>query len=186
MIGKGNRSTRRKPAPVLLCPPQIPHAARKRTRVAAVGSQRLTAWATTRPWGYIFLRDAGWLSTVCTALYPRRCKAPNPECYKCWGSQTQGIQWLSCTQTEHNPGLAIIHYWQKVNISFPVLFHFIYVTGDIKRWNERTICLGFYESFTKQDKLRAISKRLISTNLQFTACLDWNPLRLYGCVTVAV
>jgi hypothetical protein len=26
MIGKGNRSTRRKPVPVRLCPPQIPHA----------------------------------------------------------------------------------------------------------------------------------------------------------------
>jgi hypothetical protein len=36
MIGKGNRSTRRKPAPVPLCPPQTPHAARTRTRAAAV------------------------------------------------------------------------------------------------------------------------------------------------------
>jgi hypothetical protein len=43
MIGKGNRSTRRKPAPVALCPPQSPHAARTRTRTTAVGSQRLTA-----------------------------------------------------------------------------------------------------------------------------------------------
>jgi hypothetical protein len=43
MIGRGNRSTRRKPAPVPLCPPQIPQAARTRTRAAAVGSQRLTA-----------------------------------------------------------------------------------------------------------------------------------------------
>jgi hypothetical protein len=43
IIGRGKRSTRRKPAPVLLCPPQIPHAARMRTRAAAVGSQRLTA-----------------------------------------------------------------------------------------------------------------------------------------------
>jgi hypothetical protein len=43
MIGKENRSTRRKPAPVPLCTPQIPHAARTRTRAAAVGSQRLTA-----------------------------------------------------------------------------------------------------------------------------------------------
>jgi hypothetical protein len=43
MIGRGNRSTRRKPAPVLLCPPQTPHSARIRTRAAAVGSQRLTA-----------------------------------------------------------------------------------------------------------------------------------------------
>jgi hypothetical protein len=43
MIGKGNRSTRRKPAAVPLCPPQTPHVARTRTRAAAVGSQRLTA-----------------------------------------------------------------------------------------------------------------------------------------------
>jgi hypothetical protein len=41
MIGRVNRSTRRKPAPVPLCPPQTPHAARTRTRAAAVGSQRL-------------------------------------------------------------------------------------------------------------------------------------------------
>jgi hypothetical protein len=38
MIGKGNRSTRRKPAPVPLCTPQTPQAARTRTRAAAVGS----------------------------------------------------------------------------------------------------------------------------------------------------
>jgi hypothetical protein len=43
-IGKGNRSTRRKPAPAPHCPPQIPHdQTRARTRAAAVGSQRLTA-----------------------------------------------------------------------------------------------------------------------------------------------
>jgi hypothetical protein len=39
IIGRGNRSTRRKPAPVPLCPPQAPHAARRRTRATAVGSQ---------------------------------------------------------------------------------------------------------------------------------------------------
>jgi hypothetical protein len=43
MIGKGNRSTRRKPAPMPLCPPQTPYAARTRTWAAAVGSERLTA-----------------------------------------------------------------------------------------------------------------------------------------------
>jgi hypothetical protein len=43
VIGKGNRSTRRKPAPVPLCPPRTPHAARTRTRGSVVGSQRLTA-----------------------------------------------------------------------------------------------------------------------------------------------
>jgi hypothetical protein len=43
MIGRGTRSTRRKPAPMPRCPPQTPHAARTRTRAATVGSQRLTA-----------------------------------------------------------------------------------------------------------------------------------------------
>jgi hypothetical protein len=42
-FGRGNRSTRRKPAPAPLCPPQIPHdQTRARTRAAAVESQRLT------------------------------------------------------------------------------------------------------------------------------------------------
>jgi hypothetical protein len=42
--GRGNRSTRRKPAPVPLLPPQIPHDLTwARTRAAAVESRRLTA-----------------------------------------------------------------------------------------------------------------------------------------------
>jgi hypothetical protein len=46
-----NRSTRRTPAPVPLCPPQIPHELTwDRTRAAALGSQRLTAWAMARPY----------------------------------------------------------------------------------------------------------------------------------------
>jgi hypothetical protein len=43
-IDRGNRNTRRKPAPAPLGPPQIPlDQTRGRTRAAAVGSQRLTA-----------------------------------------------------------------------------------------------------------------------------------------------
>jgi hypothetical protein len=42
IIGRGNRSMRRKPTPVPLCPPQTPHTARTQTRAAVVGSQRLT------------------------------------------------------------------------------------------------------------------------------------------------
>jgi hypothetical protein len=49
-IGRGSRSTRRKPAPVPNSPPQIPHdLTRTRTRAAVVGSRRLTAWTTARP-----------------------------------------------------------------------------------------------------------------------------------------
>jgi hypothetical protein len=43
-IGRRNRNTRRKPAPVPLCPPQIPHYLTwSGTRAAAVVSRRLTA-----------------------------------------------------------------------------------------------------------------------------------------------
>jgi hypothetical protein len=43
-IGRGNQSTRRKPARAPLCPPQIPHdQTRAQTQAAAVGSQQLTA-----------------------------------------------------------------------------------------------------------------------------------------------
>jgi hypothetical protein len=47
---QGNRSTRRKPASVPLCPPQISHDLTwYRTRATEVGSRRLTAWAMARP-----------------------------------------------------------------------------------------------------------------------------------------
>jgi hypothetical protein len=49
-IFRGNRSTRSKPAPVPLCPPQISHELTwVWTRAAAVRSRRLTAWAMVRP-----------------------------------------------------------------------------------------------------------------------------------------
>jgi hypothetical protein len=49
-IGRENRSTRRKRAPMPLCPPQIPHDLTwTRTRAATVGSRRPTAWAMARP-----------------------------------------------------------------------------------------------------------------------------------------
>jgi hypothetical protein len=43
-IGRGSRSTRRKPAPVPICSPQIPHVLTWAiTQAAALGSRRLTA-----------------------------------------------------------------------------------------------------------------------------------------------
>jgi hypothetical protein len=49
-IGRVTRSTGRKPAPAQLCPSHIPHEqTRAQTRAAAVGSQRITAWAMARP-----------------------------------------------------------------------------------------------------------------------------------------
>jgi hypothetical protein len=49
-FGRGNRSTRRKPATTPLCRPRIPLARPlARTRATAVGIQRLTASAVARP-----------------------------------------------------------------------------------------------------------------------------------------
>jgi hypothetical protein len=51
MIGRRNRSTRRKPALVKLCSPKIPHAlAGAQTRNAAVWGQQITAW--TMAWSF--------------------------------------------------------------------------------------------------------------------------------------
>jgi hypothetical protein len=90
-IGKRNWSTRRKPAPTPLCPPQIPYdQTRARTQAAAVGSQRLTAWAMARPtpdlsvWGgedNSYLRSRGyWENFTFANLLLRRelhCRCHN-------------------------------------------------------------------------------------------------------------
>jgi hypothetical protein len=48
--GRENRSTQRKPTPVPLCPPKIPHDLTwAQNQAAAVGGQRLSAWAMARP-----------------------------------------------------------------------------------------------------------------------------------------
>jgi hypothetical protein len=78
MISRENRSTWRKPTSMPLCPPQIPHAARTRTRAAAVGSQGLTAWTTARPWLRINVqvskqREVYWLAEQLLASRGRLC-----------------------------------------------------------------------------------------------------------------
>jgi hypothetical protein len=62
-ISRGNRSTRRKPTPVSLRPPQIPHGPTwARIRAATVGSRRLTAWDMALP-------DMVWTSTWSFTLW---------------------------------------------------------------------------------------------------------------------
>jgi hypothetical protein len=51
-IGRGNRSTRRKPAPVLLCPPQIPHDLGLNPGRRG-GKPAITARAVTRPLAWL-------------------------------------------------------------------------------------------------------------------------------------
>jgi hypothetical protein len=60
MICRANRSTRRKPAPVVLCPAQTPHAARTRTREASVGRQLLNRLSY----------GTAWLVLLSEGLYP--------------------------------------------------------------------------------------------------------------------
>jgi hypothetical protein len=68
-IGRGNRSTRIKPAPAPLCPPQITHdQAQSRTRVAAVGIQRLTAWPMARPKKFYVNKISTYVDLICYSI----------------------------------------------------------------------------------------------------------------------
>jgi hypothetical protein len=77
-IGRGNRSMRKKSAPVPLRPSQIPHDltwVRTRAAASAVGSRRLTAWTMARPYVIIrklvdFLLNLQWDQDFCCARLP--------------------------------------------------------------------------------------------------------------------
>jgi hypothetical protein len=49
MIGRGNRSPRRKPAPVIFCPPQIPHYLTWARTQATSATNRLSYGTASRP-----------------------------------------------------------------------------------------------------------------------------------------
>jgi hypothetical protein len=78
MFGRGNRSTRRKPAAVPFRRPEIPHdLSRARTRDAAVGSRRLTTWAMAQPKTVsnnekinIVQQDGRYYAMLCTYQWP--------------------------------------------------------------------------------------------------------------------
>jgi hypothetical protein len=69
MIGRGNRSIQRKPAQVPFCPPQTPHAAQTRTRVAVVGSQRLIIIISYHPNYFCVLKLVYFLSCCARKKY---------------------------------------------------------------------------------------------------------------------
>jgi hypothetical protein len=78
-IGRGNR-TRRKPTPVPLSSPQIPHGlSGDGTLIAALGSRRLIAWAMARP-------ALGWCSTEKGQMVNICSEAP-------WFYKVAGISW---------------------------------------------------------------------------------------------
>jgi hypothetical protein len=78
-IRRGNRSTRRKPTPAPLCPPQIPHDTnRTRTRTTVVGSQRLTAGAMARPLTTEIRSDAPTHTYIYIWESNKRVNVPSP------------------------------------------------------------------------------------------------------------
>jgi hypothetical protein len=76
--GRENRSTQRKPAPVPLCLPQIPYdLILARTRAAAVGSRRLSAWATARPLSQHLSADSNVIDGLKLQNWTRFSRAPS-------------------------------------------------------------------------------------------------------------
>jgi hypothetical protein len=91
-IGKRNRSTLRKPAPIPLCPPQIPNNLTwDRTRAAAVGSRRLTAWAMARPTGLSKCTEIPHTVIMAKDIFLRRYKSYLSLAYSCLFPSTTNL-----------------------------------------------------------------------------------------------
>jgi hypothetical protein len=106
MIGRGNWSTWRNPAPVPLCPPQTPHATWTWTRATVVGSQCLTAWATAQPkplrlLNYALCHEELWgsgginLPFLTLALHGGECSASCTGCFNL-RERVPGTHWVGC------------------------------------------------------------------------------------------
>jgi hypothetical protein len=85
---------RRKPAPVPFCPRQIPHyMTRARTRVAAVGSQRLTAeikggyHPNALPLCCLFRNNGEFSNSVGITILPFAALLKLSQPFYCWGKQ---------------------------------------------------------------------------------------------------
>jgi hypothetical protein len=119
--GRGNRNTRRKLAPAPLCPSQIPFdQTRVSTRTAAVGSQRLTAWAMARQnnlcksmlktdWSVVyitFLNRTDYVATSCAGwLWIRedveRSAHDSSFAASCWGIWEAECPHQDCLKVSH-------------------------------------------------------------------------------------
>jgi hypothetical protein len=106
MIGRGNRSTWRKPDSVPLCPPQTPHAARTRTRAAAVGSQRLTA-ELRHGLVLVFILVFVFPLVVLSVLYPRIYAA----WYSLYGKLIRLTLWLTVATSGQNDWRVACHWF---------------------------------------------------------------------------
>jgi hypothetical protein len=104
-IGRGNQSTQRKPAPVPLCPPQIPHDLTwDRTWATAVGSQWLAAWAMAWP-----KHSSNWLmGDTCHQLDKRTIFCNDTMIKQTWvatiSSTSNGVQELCRITFSHAKG----------------------------------------------------------------------------------
>jgi hypothetical protein len=99
-IRRGNRSTRRKPAPVPLCPPQIPRELTlARIRASAVGSRRLTAWAMVWPFVNCKSENRKWyvLNRKWRAYIKWECLTTG-----CWGEYMCWIWYNECNEKTLN------------------------------------------------------------------------------------
>jgi hypothetical protein len=95
MSGRGNRSSRRKPAAVLLCPPQNTYdLARAGTRAATVENRRLAASATER---HVLSHSVGVVGHIMTEVRTQ---------YIGWEpEQVPFVAWLPVPRLDSTDGL---------------------------------------------------------------------------------
>jgi hypothetical protein len=147
-IGRWNRSTRKRPAPVLLLPPQIPHDLTwARTRAAAVGSRRLTSWAMAR-----HCEDCKWIHLAqnnvhCRAFILPLLNVRNPTLE---GSLVLSEWILSCFVFQYVSSRVnclvqpwnVISYWDNHGFLQEERFWYV-LMKDLWEYSLKTILWGF-------------------------------------------
>jgi hypothetical protein len=134
-IGRGN-CTWRKPAPVPLCSPQIPHdLTQAQTQATMVGSQWLTAWAMARTFSNCSL-DWELSQNVASRIFGKLISM--------WKFQRRKGLYKKNLRT-NNPSYhedELVSYWQSAPwiLTFPFLKH----EPSHARWSAQTFCCSLF------------------------------------------
>jgi hypothetical protein len=176
MSGRGNRSTRRKPAPMPLCPPHILHdLTRGRTLVGRRDGKSTTVWVVTQPtstWDTIWYDNYMWDDPWRFRGACCKTQLPTLKMGAAASYETLIKSWETTSWLKHNVGrsvkdmapqwtitkcVALVHHthfmdwashWKNFPLPFPPIFTLCsFSSRDTRRSPRIQFCAKYPEMF---------------------------------------